>query len=573
MTLDLAVDIVLDGPNGIKLKLSEPVKRAVTRQMPVLDADQMNALRRGDSLEANVAPLVEAVSAWFLGKDLVKPVQQALNGKNDLRVVVRVERQLLSALSDLPVELLSVPGKALPLALNQRVTSLVRVLPVVGTTPPLDEHDWPLRVLIVRSNPPDLGGGVPPATPIVERILGEAKAAGLPDGSVQVDVLTSEADGAAAVTWDAFRDALKQRRYDICVYLGHGDLEPAVPGAPPVGRLQFESAENRNHSPAVARDVVSAFALHPVRVVLFASCLTAAAVPKNDEERELQQRVTENLPLWLRGAQGVAQALVDSDAQVELAVGMRDRLEVDQATRLIGSFFRNLIKVFPGDVERAIREARADLFGQPFPPAWSSAIVFSKGPVARFEFMTEKPAQAVFSAEKQKSLDGVKQIRQATAQAYIQATTDGASAVGMLGIGAQLYAAAAGGDPMIRPRFLATKAGDVELTVELLGKLTIARLRGKVSIGGDNVAITDEVRDERLKGLVEFNSGHDGPTATFSMDVDGPNPVEIAAGPLFTLKATIGSVAPAVHEVTVTRAATEPEDLVWSGMDFIAVIP
>ena len=111
MTLDLAVDIVLDGPNGIKLKLSEPVKRAVTRQMPVLDADQMNALRRGDSLEANVAPLVEAVSAWFLGKDLVKPVQQALNGKNDLRVVVRVERQLLSALSDLPVELLGRPQR------------------------------------------------------------------------------------------------------------------------------------------------------------------------------------------------------------------------------------------------------------------------------------------------------------------------------------------------------------------------------------------------------------------------------------------------------------------------------
>jgi hypothetical protein len=576
MTFDLALDITADGTNGIKLTMTDPTGRKVLpRALPALDQGQLDDLRRGESLEATAAPLADAISGWLLGTDLTKRLTKVLGGQDALRVVVRMDRTLVATLSDLPVELVSLPQSLLPLVLHPKVHSLVHVPPIVGATTVTEEHDWPFRVLIVRSNPIDLGGAVPEVTPIVKDILDVAASAGLPEGAVQIELLSSEEAGADFATWPRFRKLLGSGTFDVFVYLGHGDLQVALAGTAPVGYLQFESADGKGHQSIAARDIAAELAQHPVRVVVLAGCLTAAGPPKDAEEAELQALVTKNLPLWLRGAQGVAQAIIDSDAPVELAVGMRDLLEVNTATVMLGSFFRNLIKDHPGDVERAIREARSDLFGGGrYPPSWSSAVVFVKGTAPVFQFLAEKPAQAAFLAEKQKQFDLVRQFRQSTERQFLDAVGDRTPILGFLAFTGEQDKAVLKKDAMVRPRFVQSPAGPVQIPMELVNAIKTKRLTGKVSISGENAAIDELVPDPRLEvaGFALLSS-KDGAKARFSIENDGPGASKLSAGPLFTIRATIGSTAPAVHEVVVTRAANDPETIVWSGMDVIAVVP
>src|SRR4051794_11895604 len=101
MTGDLALDLAADGATKIKLTLTDPAGRKVlTRAVPSFDADQLNALRRGQSPEAAADAVSEAISSWLLGTDLAKRLTKALSGQEQLRVAVRVNRDLLPLLSD-----------------------------------------------------------------------------------------------------------------------------------------------------------------------------------------------------------------------------------------------------------------------------------------------------------------------------------------------------------------------------------------------------------------------------------------------------------------------------------------
>src|SRR5207253_1739648 len=119
----------------------------------------------------------------------------------------------------------------LPLVVTPQVEALVYLLPKATPSPQsMKLPHWPLRVLIVRSNPPDLGGVVPPAGPIRDAIvaLGNDVALHLPPGQqvnpVQVDVLSSEPGIAMPATWPAVAAQIAGHSYHILVYLGHGDL-------------------------------------------------------------------------------------------------------------------------------------------------------------------------------------------------------------------------------------------------------------------------------------------------------------------------------------------------------------
>lgn len=574
MSRHLGLDIAPDDGTGITLTYTDPAGTgtALARGFPVLDAAKLDDLRRGDSPADTVDSLTNDVSSWILGNELAQLLSQALGGNERLRVLVRIDRKLLGTLSDLPVELMTLPQALQPMVLHPNVNSMVHVPPGLGTSPAPPVRDWPLRVLIVRSNPEDLGKAVPPARPIRQEILDAAS--GMPEGAVQVEVLSSEDDGAEPVTWKRFRDTLASQVFDVFVYLGHGDLQQAFAETQPVGYLQFESADRKVHESIDARRIAAELLQHPVRVVVLAGCLTAAQLA--EAEQVTQDLVATALPQWLRGAQGVAQAIIDSEAPVELAVGMRDRLEVGHANVFLAAFFKSLIKTSPGDVERAIRAGRDDLWGNaPVPPTWSSAVVFVKGSAPVFQFLSEPPPQALFSAEKQGKLDSVRELRRVAAKLFIEALSDRTPFFDALVAVAAQEKAVLGKDAMVRPRLVRSPTGAVEVEVELLGFVKTGRLAGKVAIGGESVAIDRLVADPRLDaaGFTFLWGDVDAGKARFLIEAGGGSPVKLTAGRLFTIRATIGSISPAIHEVVVTHAQSDTKAVVWSGMDLIAVVP
>ena len=483
MTRDLALDLAPNGGIGIRLTFTDDAGRKIlSRPLPTLDPDQLDALRRGQAQEATAGLLAEATSAWLLDKDLSKRLTKALDGQDEFRVVVTMDRDLGPLLGDLPVELVSLPKALLPLVLHPKVSSLVHVPPAIGAAATPAVRSWPLRVLIARSNPIDLGGAVPEAGPIRKEILDGAAAAGLPDGAVQVELLSSEEQGAEPATWSRMHQVLSSATFDVFVYLGHGDLQ-VIPGTAPVGYLQFE-AEN-GHEAIDARRIAAEFAQFPVPVVILAGCLTAAAPSQDPEEAERQALLEKNLPRYLRGAQGVAQAIIDSEAPVQLAIGMRDLLEVKAATTMLGAFFRNLLKDHPGDVERAIRQTRSDLFNTGrYPPSWSSAVVFAKGAPPTFEFLKDKPAP--FSVEKQAQFDVLRQFRQSMAKLFLEAVADRSPFLAALAFAGDQDKALLKKDAMVRPRFVKSASGSTDIVIELVGSITARRLTGNVAIGGDN---------------------------------------------------------------------------------------
>jgi hypothetical protein len=107
--------------------------------------------------------------------------------------------------------------------------------------------------------------------------------------------------------------------YHILVFLGHGDIRETPGTAVPVGQLQLETAD-RKHDSYEARRLSALLHEYPVPVVMLIGCLTAA-----DLTPEMLEAVESEFPRWLRGSQGVAQALINGTSGVQCAVGMRYR--------------------------------------------------------------------------------------------------------------------------------------------------------------------------------------------------------------------------------------------------------
>jgi hypothetical protein len=555
MTLEISLDIAPDGDAGLTLTLNGAgTSEVLARPLFAFDQGLLEKLRLGQASEAEAKPLATAISDWLLGADLRDRLATFLGGQDDLRVVLRADRDLLAQLSDVPLELVSMPGTILPLVLHPRVTSLVRMPPVLGALATSDAPGWPFRVLIVRTNPVDLGGNVPEAGPVKAAIDEIADGMGLSSDNIRVDVLTSEL-GGEPVTWKAFRDQLKLGPYHVLVYLGHGQVTK-VDDATSVGYLQFEEANG--HTPIDGGSIAVQLVLRPARVVILAGCLTAAG-----------GGFDEQLPDSLRGAQGVAQAIIGSEAAVDIAVGMRDLLEVQAATQLLVAFFKSLLKDNPGDVELSIREARNELFGNGrYPPSWSSAVVYTKGPASMLSFLTEEPPATKAQHDKQNLLEQTRDSRRKIAQEFLGPIPDRTRHLAALAVVGDIEKTVVGKDPMIRPRFTDAPAGAVEIPIELLGSLKVRRITGTVSISG-GALIQGFVMAPRLAGKFTLLSGAPGSTVQFSIDPVAAE-AKLAAGPLFTINATVPGPAPAINEVAVT-AKSDPARVVWPGADLVAV--
>ena len=236
-------------------------------------------------------------------------------------------------------------------------------------------------MLIVRSNPADLGLAVPDAAPIrgtIER-LGET----FGPGAVVVDVLSSEENEKKAkeegrdkveklVTWDAFTRKMKAPTdpYNILIYLGHG----AVQEADASSCLQFEDGDAHKDVPHY--DVIVPFQDVAVPVVLLIGCLTADQVTEQKFIDLHKGKMSE----WLRGSRGVAQALINSlETRTLLVVGMRYRLDAGDASLFLEHFFDSLLRMNRGNVEEAVRNARTELKTKSkFPAAFSAPVIFRR---------------------------------------------------------------------------------------------------------------------------------------------------------------------------------------------------
>jgi len=138
--------------------------------------------------------------------------------------------------------------------------------------------------------------------------------------------------------------------------MGHGDVFQVYQGLPPVNVLQLESDDGSVHITVPSDQLAIQLHERPVPVVLLIGCLTAADIPP-----DMKEGVASLIPQWMRGVQGLAQALVNSESGVQLAVVRVYMLETTDATRFLNAFFKESIGNSAGNVEAAVHAARLEL--------------------------------------------------------------------------------------------------------------------------------------------------------------------------------------------------------------------
>ncbi len=341
------------------------------RQLPDLAASDLDELRLGQPTDEVVDRVTAKVSEWLLNPnpnthkaelDLAKilGLAQAAGGSSRLLFSARDidDPALRSQLFDIPMELLVQEKNGEPFITNNRVAAMIHLLPKAIQPPTSSKAGaLPFKVLVVRSNPDDLGKAVPEAAELQKHILEQRP--DLKDNLV-VDVLSSENGFQAAgrPTREQFVKQLEQP-YDVLVYLGHGDVRQPDAGALPIGALLLENEDGTAHDSFDAKRLSSLLHTRPVPVVLLVGCLTAAELPQGVQISDLKS----DIPRWMRGSQGVAQALINGQSGVQLVVGMRYRVERNDALVFLKRFFKSLLTdtKLVGNVEAAVRSARVDL--------------------------------------------------------------------------------------------------------------------------------------------------------------------------------------------------------------------
>ncbi|HLM60411.1 MAG TPA: CHAT domain-containing protein [Pyrinomonadaceae bacterium] len=591
----MSVDFFIEfAPNGDQLRLnlrSRDVAQAgkpFTRQSIDLLPDEVNKLRAGTANPLIVDNITAAVSQWLLGDALGDDLQRAIEDADSerLRVVLSVnDEQLQEKLSDIPFELCQPAGAlgAIPVALETGVESIIHLLPKIGVPPVSPKDRFPLNILIVRSNPADLGGAVPAAAPLRKEIHKIIDAHGkLNRSHVQVHILSSEADPDlhGRPTYKDLRTHLESdTSYDILIYLGHGDVLQSYPGKPPVGVLQFESEETGD-ADSDSFDSVAFTRLarllnrHAVPVVLLVGCLTASEVPVGKQEY-----VESNTPAWMRGSQAVAQALINSSSGVKVVVGMRYRLEKDDAKHFLKGFFKSLLKMRPGNVEAAVHQARNEMSdANQNSYSWSSPMVFrSLEPEPLFPFLASPPEAVCPNTQQQQSL-------RETFWTHLSKLTwslrnnpqSGAESVHSLlmkTVEKEYVQTVLASAPLLLPGCVEGHyEQEVTVPVTMHGQLKVESLRGDLSFGGQlsviSVAATQALLDSGYKLL----SSTEENSASFSIERKTGD-ADLPEGTLFNVTVKLGQTYPAIYPMNINILKTESAKAICTGNNVVIVPP
>ena len=541
-----------------------PIVEEVERALPTFPAGDLDELRRGGASERVARQMAHLATTWLLQSDLRGHLGTALRAAAEpLRIVVRPHPKLLADLAEVPFELLEDAGAWL--VLEPKIRAIVHVRRPDALAPPPVRTGWPLGVLLVRADPADLGGAVPPILPLAARIRALAEARGLA-GSVEVTALTSEPGGGAPVTYDALRRALREERASVLVFLGHGDLlDEGLAAVPPIGVLQFELAGSPYAHPVRADQLRSELANHPVPVVVLAGCSTAASV------------AAARVPQWMRGSQSVAEALVYGDAGVQCAVGMRYGLEATDADRFLGALFRSLLVDAPGDVERAVRAGREELFAErPFPPSWSAPAIFRASfDEPTFPWMAlapelVDPLEAHDDVLRRAAFEGQSLLPPGApveSRAFSRRLLD-------LVTTAFLERSAQRGARVVWPPPLEARPSSVACAcVTLASALEVVRLSGRLTfpaaLGAVAARPAPALRAAGFRALFALDEPGE---ARFVLERAG-GPAPIAPGPLFEIDLSLPAAAPAVHALAVDGLTCEPRAPLrgWSGAVVVAV--
>jgi hypothetical protein len=447
-----------------------------------------------------------------------------------------------------------------------------------------------LRVLVVRSNPVDLSEAVPEAVPIVNDILKLAGSLG-GETAVQIDLLSNEETAIGPPTWDFLREQLRRqdrRPYHILVYLGHCSVKKI--GTELVGNLQLENLEGDGHDDILPEKFVIPLQNNPIPVVLLVGCMTAAKFPEDKREN-----INRKIPNWTRGNQSVAQALVNSlTTDVKLVVGMRYRLDSDDAKTFLNSFFTNLLQHEEqrGDIEAAVHFAREELHSKsPYLASYSAPVIFrairkqehlnTVGDEPLFGFLktTPPPANAPTLSDKPVGNWEPCVVCWDDLQSLPWSTRSQDSKTSLLkalreieGIFIKEMAERV---PFIMPDWLVAEPDkQAFLEVNLHGSLTASSLNGILFPDSTGATFT-EVRpsvaltDSGFKLLAEVNSHQ----VTFSIKSVGGGSMKLPEGPLFEVSMNLGPEVALRYKINVAHIETVPRQPVYPGVNVVLVPP
>jgi phosphohistidine swiveling domain-containing protein len=581
MSHDMQFDI---RPNGDKVRVEvhgpglPAAGQVFNRELLKLPFEEVNQLRRGKAPDTLVQQVRATISQWLLADGLGLLLGSQL-GQHDepLRLIFNVDEELRADFSELPIELLTLQGSSTPLALHPKIGSFVHLLPKVGTAPIAPTSNaWPLRVLVVRSSPQDLPAAVPSAALVLDAIQGTPD---LPVEWVHIEILSREQlPGVIGLpTPSELFETLKQS-YDILIYLGHGDVQPSHQGLPPLGVLQLESEDGLRRDSLPADKLAVLLHNHPVPVVLLIGCLTAVDIDPPDPEAATRQALLEEeLPAWMRGSLGVAQALVNSESGVQIAVGMQYWLEKKDAERFVEEFFASLLRDKPGHVETAIRQARVRLhIASPQIQSWSAPVLFrALGSEPMFPFLAQSPGPRCPPSD----VNERSQIYRDTFWKHLSKQPADQAAISIFietldRLDQDLVRQFLKASALIMPdRGLTTQPNaTVTIPIKLHQPVKVTSLEGRFVVGGTNVTIqslkvSQGLTDSGYRALFDVRDSQ----ADFEIrrkNGDSPLP----EGVLFNATLTLGSMDPAVYVIGIEAISTEPELSVCAGNNAIIVL-
>ncbi len=532
------------------------------RQKPDIEPDQIERLRQGNAPLGMVNQLTHRVSSWLLGVDLKPLIDAAVSnlGNERLRFVFHIDERLRKDpdlgdfLADLPFELLTLNDNMVPLVLTPQIAAFIhRLSKVPSARVTRTSRSAPLRVLIVHANPESLGGQVPSPGPLRDTIAALSQEIG--PNLVEADVLSRE-DGPGVIglpTVDGLWTALRGGIYDVLVFLGHGGREQLRDDVLPLSLIYLESRDGSRQE-AVRADVL-ATELHnnPIPVVLLVGCMTAAAVPA-----DIQDALLEIMPLAMRGNQGMAQALVNSSSGVEVAVGMRYRLEGEDALDFLREFFKSLLRTEPGNVDTAVHAGRERLHAiSGFSGAYSAPVVYRvMGEEPMFGFLAAPPEVVV-----EERYQGIREafwslLGQTGSEETLR--TVGAT---LANSDAELVEKMTKKAPLLMPvHQIAGRNEVVSVPVRLHGALNVDVLEGKVVLAGEGgtlgpIETSDAARESGFRVLDD----RDGEDVFFRIQRRGDqNQGPLPEDEIMSLTVNVGDQTGMIYLVAIEILDVEP---------------
>jgi hypothetical protein len=590
MTSDFRIRIERAGAKKLTLQINArtlgPAGRTYQRKLPRVASEQIELLRRGDPPDQVLEEVTQLVSDWLQKPDLDLPVmlQLADGASEPWRLIFHVPGDLNQNpqvqtfdLIDVPIELLTVEGDT-PLVLHQRVSSVVHLLDKASSAPTTISA-WPFKILIVRSNPPDLGADVPKAAPLRQDILKLC-----PDlvaqELIRVDVLSSEAAaGTDGIIGPPTLEALSEhlaKKYHVLVYLGHGDVQPPPTGMTPISVLQLESKDGSRREPASNKQLAQLLHDHVVPVVLLVGCLTAATFPA-----ELQSELAN----WVRGSQGMAQSLINSYSGVQCALGMRCRIENDDALLFLKTFFASLLQPandgppVRGNVEVALRAARGRLrLHSPQALSWAAPVLFSTLPEEPvFRFLQSPPLCPVAAVAPQQDVRVVawEAISMMNASMRSSGLYERMHKLLKDAEGELIKQVLDSHAAVIRPLCLEVPPGQPSGTVqiELLGQLSVEELEGTLVVGGE-IGVQELCGTDALTaaGFKVFRSAGDK-EVPFLIRRTGAGAGPLPEGPLIDVTIALSPATQVIYPVSLDAVRVRPHSSICSGRNVVIVPP